>query len=43
MALDYLSRNNLHDRPCRFDVVTVDVGESSPEIVVYMHAFDAPG
>src|SRR5215510_4482890 len=42
MALDYLSRKNLHDRPCRFDVVTVDVKNDRPEIVVYAHAFDAP-
>jgi putative endonuclease len=42
MAADYLSRNNLHDQPCRFDVVTVDVQDDRPEIVVYAHAFDAP-
>ena len=42
MAIDYLSRNHLHDRPCRFDVVTVDFTNSSPDIVVYPHAFDAP-
>ena len=41
MALDYLSRNHLHDRPCRFDVVTVDMKESGPEVVVYEHAFEA--
>jgi putative endonuclease len=43
MAVDYLSRNHLHDRPCRFDVVTVDVKGDCPEIVVYANAFDAPG
>jgi Holliday junction resolvase-like predicted endonuclease len=42
MAIDYLSRNNLHDRACRFDVVTVDVKDDRTEIVVYAHAFDAP-
>ena len=42
MAMDYLSRHKLHDRPCRFNVVTVDMKESGPEIVVYAHAFDAP-
>lgn len=42
MAVDYLSRNELHDQPCRFDVVTVDMKASGPEIVVYEHAFDAP-
>ena len=41
MAVDYLSRNNLHDQPCRFDVVTVDVKGAQPEIVVYTHAFHA--
>ncbi len=43
MATDYLTRNALHDRPCRFDVVTIDMRESGPEIVVYEHAFEAPG
>jgi putative endonuclease len=42
MAVDYLSRHGLHDRPCRFDVVTVDVKGVQPEIVIYPHAFDAP-
>jgi putative endonuclease len=42
MAVDYLSRNNLHDCACRFDVVTVDVKEDRTEVVVYAHAFDAP-
>ena len=42
MAIDYLSRNNLHDRACRFDVVTVDVKDGRPRVVVYPHAFDAP-
>jgi putative endonuclease len=42
MAVDYLSRNKLHDQSCRFDVVTVDMHDNGPEIVVYAHAFDAP-
>jgi putative endonuclease len=42
MAMDYLSRNNLHDQPCRFDVVTVDVKDDQPDIVLYENAFDAP-
>jgi putative endonuclease len=41
MAVDYLSRNKLHDKPCRFDVVTVDIKDGAPEIVVYTSAFDA--
>ncbi len=42
MAVDYLSRNELHDQPCRFDVVTVDMKDSGAEIVIYEHAFEAP-
>jgi putative endonuclease len=42
MALDYLSRHNLHDKPCRFDVVAVDVTNGRPDILVYQGAFDAP-
>lgn len=42
MAVDYLARRRLTDRPCRFDVVTIDgVDSASPEITVYCSAFDA--
>jgi putative endonuclease len=41
MALDYLSRHGLHDRPCRFDVLVVDLTGDSSRIEVYAHAFDA--
>ena len=41
MAVDYLTRNNLHDQPCRFDVVTIDLKESGPEIIVSTKAFHA--
>jgi putative endonuclease len=41
MAVDYLARHRLHDRPCRFDVVTVDFEGGSPRIAVYPHAFTA--
>ena len=41
MAIDYLSRNKLHDTPCRFDVVTVDLKDGVPQIVVYENAFDS--
>jgi len=40
MAVDYLARHRLHDRPCRFDVVTVELSEGRPLIQVYAHAFD---
>lgn len=42
MAADYLARRRLHDGPCRFDVVTVDVDRDPPRIEVYPQAFDAP-
>jgi putative endonuclease len=42
MAVDYIARHNLHEQPCRFDVVTVDLKDTRPDIVVYANAFDAP-
>ncbi len=42
MAIDYLSKRGLHGRPCRFDVVTVDMIEGrAPQIEVYVNAFDS--
>jgi putative endonuclease len=41
MAIDYLSRHRLHDRPCRFDVVTVDIIGGVAHVEVYPHAFDS--
>jgi putative endonuclease len=41
MAVDYLARHHLHDRPCRFDVVTVDLNRDVPRIEVYPRAFDS--
>ena len=42
MAVDYLARNRLTDRPCRFDVVAIDVLEGgAPRITVIPSAFDA--
>ena len=40
MAVDYASRHSLHDSPCRFDVVTVDLGGGTPLVEVYGHAFE---
>jgi putative endonuclease len=39
MALDYVSRHRLHDRPCRFDVVAIDGEGDAQELVVYRDAF----
>src|SRR5689334_22081664 len=41
MAVDYLSRHRLHDRPCRFDVIVVDLADPTARVEVYAHAFDA--
>jgi putative endonuclease len=41
MAVDFLARRRLVDRPCRFDVVTVDFIDGTPTIQVYPHAFGA--
>ena len=40
MAVDYLARHRLHDRPCRFDVVVVELAGGQPRVQVYAHAFD---
>ncbi len=42
MAMDYIVRRRLSGRPCRFDVVTVDVSDPGPRVEVYRNAFDAP-
>ena len=41
MANDYLIRERVVDRPCRFDVVTVMFDQPEPAIEVYENAFDA--
>lgn len=41
MARDYLTRADIADRPCRFDVVAIDDAETAPAVVVYQNAFDA--
>ena len=42
MAVDYLARHRITNRPCRFDVVAIDEALSpNPEITVYPNAFDA--
>lgn len=41
MALDYITRHRLHDRPVRFDVVAVEVGDAGTRVDVYPHAFES--
>src|SRR5215203_1370889 len=35
VALDYLARERLTERPCRFDVVSIAFGPGAPAIEVY--------
>jgi putative endonuclease len=40
VALDYMARNKLVECPCRFDVVSIAMGEPAPRIELYQNAFD---
>ena len=42
MARDYLSREEITDRACRFDVVAIMLNSATPVIELYRNAFDAP-
>jgi putative endonuclease len=40
MAAEYLSRNRIAGKPCRFDVVAIDESDAPrPVVTVYPHAF----
>ena len=41
VALEYVSRHRLFDRPCRFDVVVIDVTGGEPTIEVMTNAFES--
>ena len=41
IALDYMVRHRLSNRPCRFDVVSIHFDSGRPEIEVFQNAFDA--
>ena len=41
MAKDYLTRERIVDRPCRFDVVAIMLDGGAPAIEVFVNAFDA--
>ena len=41
MAVDYLARNHLTGKPCRFDVVAIDGVGDAAVLTVYRGAFDA--
>lgn len=40
-ARDYLARHRLQDRPCRFDVVAIEIADGLPRLEVIKNAFDA--
>ena len=41
MAGDYLTRERIVDRPCRFDVVAIMFDGAEPSIELFQNAFDA--
>ena len=41
--MDYLVRHHKGECPCRFDVVSIQVGEGDARIEVFPNAFDAAG
>jgi Holliday junction resolvase-like predicted endonuclease len=41
MAVGYLARRQITQRPCRFDVVAIEIGGCEPLVTVYENAFDA--
>jgi len=43
LATDYLTRHQLWDQPCRFDVVSIQMNAGEPTIDVFQGAFDASG
>jgi putative endonuclease len=41
IATDFLARHRLTERPCRFDVVCIELADDGPAIEVYTNAFEA--
>ncbi len=41
LAVDYLMRQRLTNRPCRFDVVSVHFDAGAPTVELFQNAFDA--
>lgn len=41
MAVDFLTRHALYDRPCRFDVVAVTFDRGQPHVEIFVNAYDA--
>jgi putative endonuclease len=43
LAVDYVMRHHLTDRPCRFDVVSIHFDADTPVVEVFPNAFEAAG
>jgi putative endonuclease len=41
LANEYLLRHRMPDCPCRFDVVSVQVGDGTPDVEIIQNAFEA--
>jgi putative endonuclease len=40
LAMDYLARHSLANRPCRFDVVSIRLAGEEPVVEVFRNAFE---
>lgn len=40
VAMDYVARHRLSDRPCRFDIVSIHLEAGAPTVEVFQSAFD---
>jgi len=43
VASEFMMRNHLHDRPCRFDVIAIGLGPEGPVLELFQSAFDGDG
>jgi putative endonuclease len=41
LAMEYVAEHQMHDCPCRFDVVAIHLDTGTPEIEILQNAFDA--
>ncbi len=39
VALDFITRHRLGECPCRFDVVSIEMGGRKPAVEIYQNAF----
>jgi Holliday junction resolvase-like predicted endonuclease len=43
VALDYVARHHVHNCPCRFDVIAIQLTAEGPEIELFQNAFTLTG